>query len=286
METPDIGAYGLAIAGLDEERGSLAPASADWPRVQVVLERAAVRPRALELTATHAAWPTGPAGETVVDRAAGVVRIREPGPLSSTSAVHPRLGMAGAVFAQWLGREAFHAGAFVHRGAAWAVVGEREDGKSTLMAALTVAGVPVVTDDTLVVDDGLCLSGVRCLDLRGDAPEHLGVADRAPTVREGARRRLFLPPPPPPTPLAGWFFLRWGDEVSVREVPAARRPARIAGLKRWHRRGVPDAHRLLALSALPAWELQRPRDWARLPDTVDAALTTVESAGRGRAIAT
>ncbi|HEX8065848.1 MAG TPA: hypothetical protein VF520_04895 [Thermoleophilaceae bacterium] len=190
--------------------------------------------------------------------------------LTSDEIVHPRLGMLGAIYAQWLpGRMAFHAGAFVGGGGAWAVVGERHDGKSTLMAALALAGVPVLGDDTLVLDGTRCLSGVRCVDLRPDAAAHLGVRDALVTVRRGARERLFLDGPPREAPLAGWLFLKWADELAIRPLPAPERIARIARRQGWHRRGVTDSARLLDFAALPAWELGRPRDWAHLPRVLE-----------------
>jgi hypothetical protein len=178
--------------------------------------------------------------------------------------------MLGAIFAQWLpGRMAFHAGAFVSGERAWAVVGERHDGKSTLMAALALAGLPVLGDDTLVLDGIRCLSGVRCVDLRPDAAEHLGIRDAVVTVRRGARERLPLDGRPREAPLAGWFFLNWADDFAIRELQTPERIARIARRQGWHRRGVTDPARLLDLAALPAWELSRPRDWTQLPQVLE-----------------
>ena len=164
---------------------------------------------------------------------------------------------------------AFHAGAFINGEGAWAVVGGRRDGKSTMMAALAMAGLPVLGDDTLVLDGIRCLSGVRCVDLRPDATAHLGVRDAVATVRRGARRRLSLDSAPREAPLAGWLFLRWADELAIRALPPPERIARIARRQGWHRRGVTDSARLLDLAALPAWELSRPRDWAHLPRVVE-----------------
>jgi hypothetical protein len=149
------------------------------------------------------------------------------------------------------------------------VVGERHEGKSTLMAALAQAGLPVVGDDTLVLDRDRCLSGVRCVDLRPDAVDHLGVRDEVVTVRRGARERLVLDDPPAEAPLGGWLFLKWADEVAIRELPTPERVTRIARRQGWHRRGVTDPQRLLDFAALPAWELSRPPDWSLLPRVLD-----------------
>jgi hypothetical protein len=217
-----------------------------------------------------------------VDRRAGTATFRGAGRLAHDAIVHPRLGMLGAIYAQWIpGRVAFHAGAFVGGGRAWAVVGERGHGKSTLMAALAVAGAPVVGDDTLVLEGDRCLPGVRCVDLRPGAAAQLGVADRAATVRDGARERLPLGGPPPDATLGGWLFLDWADEVAIRALPTRERIERIARSQGWHRRGVTDPTRLLELSALPAWEIRRPRDWTELPRVVERVCELTGAARAG-----
>jgi hypothetical protein len=88
-------------------------------------------------------------------------------------------------------------------------------------------------------------------------------------VRSGARDRLCLGDAPTPAPLGGWLFLTWSDELAVRALPTGERFARIGAAQGWHRRGVTDPARLLALAALPAWEVARPRSWMCLPELVD-----------------
>ena len=68
--------------------------------------------------------------------------------------VHPFLSTAATFFAHWDGREPFHGGAYALEFAAIAVLADREAGKSTTLAALARAGVPVMADDLVVVDDG------------------------------------------------------------------------------------------------------------------------------------
>jgi hypothetical protein len=263
------GAYGLAVAGLESEERLLAPAREHWPALRIVVDPGPPRVSDTFLDAATARFPDVHGGHVEVDRGAGLATFRGVRGLTSDALVHPRLGMLAALYAHWLpDRMSFHAGAFVSEGRACAVVGERASGKSTLMGALALAGLPVVGDDTLVVEDPACLPGVRCVDLRPDAAARLDVRDRAVTVRGGARCRLPLPAPPQEAPLAGWVFLAWGDALDVRALPPAERLTRIASAQGWHRRGVTEPTRLLDAAALPAWELTRPRDWTLLGEAV------------------
>ena len=265
------GAYGLCVTGLEAESRLLTHAEPRWPTLRVVVDdvRPARDPGTL-LDEARARYPDAPSGSVEVDREAGVATFRGVEGLTSDALVHPRLGMLAAIYAHWLpGRTAFHAGAFVTGSQAWAVVGDRSDGKSTLMAALAGAGLPVLGDDTLVVDGLTCLPGVRCVDLRPDAATHLPAGRTAASVRAGVRRRVLLDEAPGDAQLAGWIFLRWGDALALRPLPAGERVARVARAQGWHRRGVTDPHVLFELAGLPAWELTRPRDWAQLGATVE-----------------
>lgn len=230
------GAYGLTIEGLESEYEVLVRAPAQWPSLRVVVDPPGEVDATVMLTDSLARYPDGVGGHAVVDRARATVRFGGPRRLDTDEIVHPRLGMVGALYAQWLGRGAFHGGAFVSGGGAWAVVGERGDGKSTLMAALGLGGVTVLGDDTVVVEGGDCLAGPRCIDLRPDTAARLGCREDVVVVRRGARHRLRLGVAPAATPLAGWFFLAWGSEISVRPLPAAERLARLGRRQGWHRR--------------------------------------------------
>src|SRR5207302_1345877 len=103
----------------------------------------------------RAVYPQVGGGHVVIDRVAGTATWMTREPPAPDEMIHPRLGMVAAVYAHWRGDDAFHAGAFVHGGRAWAVVGAGEQGKSTLLAALHAQGLHVVADDTLVIRDGL-----------------------------------------------------------------------------------------------------------------------------------
>ncbi|MBA3431883.1 MAG: hypothetical protein H0U16_10450 [Actinobacteria bacterium] len=210
----------------------------------------------------------------------GYVRLRRkeleatyfvPALLDTEELVHPYLAPAGYAFSTWFGREAYHAGAFVLEGRAWAVVGEREGGKSSTLAWLSQQGYEVLCDDLLVIDNRHVLPGPRCIDLRGSAAALLGTGDHLHSARTGGRWRLGLRPADP-APLAGWVFLRWGQSVSVRPLSPRERLSHILGLGR-----PADSSAPLTLVAAPAWELERPKVWESLPSALDGFFDAVLS---------
>lgn len=73
----------------------------------------------------------------------------------------------------------------------------------------------------------------------------------------------------PEAELAGWVYLSWGPKVAVRAIPAAERVHRLIALRPTR----PGA--VLALAALPAYELVRPLDWDQLSRSLDVLLTVL-----------
>ena len=209
----------------------------------------------------------------VLDRAAATAVFHGP-TLSDDLLAHPYLAAAAREWNRWAGRDTFHGGVFAHAGRAWIVCGPREAGKSSLMAGLAAAGVPVLADDLAVVQDGQVFAGPRSIDLRGPVP---AVGGDLPDARLGTRRRMTLPPVPPRMPLGGWFFLHWGGQLATTPVPAARLLARlIRARSRPHQPSDPLA--VLSLAGTPGWDLLRPRDWALLPATIEHLLCAAASA--------
>ncbi len=197
-------------------------------------------------------------------------------PLSHDELVHPYLGAAVSVFSRWAGREVFHAGAFVCGGLAWAVVGGREVGKSSLLAALAARRWPVLADDLVVTDGYQVFCGPRTIDLRQPLP---GSAQPLTRARGATRWRLSLPPLPGAVPLGGWIYLSWHTETAMHPVPASVALARLAARRSWA--ALPSApERLLALAARPGWDLGRPADWARMDQAVDLMLQTLTTGRR------
>jgi hypothetical protein len=72
-------------------------------------------------------------------------------------------------------------------------------------------------------------------------------------------------------PFRGWTFLSWGDRVQARRLGAADCMRRLVqSLTLRVDASNPDA--VLELATLPAWEVERPRDWDRLQECVECLL--------------
>ena len=191
---------------------------------------------------------------------------RFPADVEHGELVHPWIARAAVVIAIERGFEVMHAGALVAGDGAWALVGPKEAGKSTLLAACATAGMTVLTDDTLAMDGDRCLAGPRCLDLREEAAEHYGATVQ---VRpETPRRRLTLPPTAGEVRLAGLIHLAWGDGPALEKLSPGDAVRRL--LRGREATGAPrDPVRLVDLAGLPTYELRRPRDWRALAATAD-----------------
>jgi hypothetical protein len=198
-------------------------------------------------------------------------------PLSPDQLAHPYIGPLATVFNRWVGREVFHAGAFVADDRAWVVVGQREAGKSSLLAAVADGGAAVLADDLSVTDGDHVFAGPRCLDLRRRPP---GMHSPVVRARDDTRWRLLLPHEPASCRVGGWLFLRWGEELSLTVLPPSRLLRGLARHRlRTHLQSDPSI--LLALANRPAWVVTRPRSWDSVNDTVSSILATVAETRRG-----
>ena len=271
---PAVGAYGLALDGIDAARRFLIPAAPQWPSFRITnsvgqLDRVSDR-----LGEERAEIVLRSGGVLFLDRAEAKADFVTPESLSPDELAHPGLAPVAAVTARWLGRQSFHAGAFVLGRDVWALLAEREGGKSTTLAWLLSRGHPVVCDDMLVLEGADALVGPRILDLRGESAEWLGLGDYRGRVGARERWRVELDGVPAGTRFRGWVFLEWGDEIAVAPVRAGDRLPRLAqhlGLR------VPPARpdRLLELAALPGWEFRRPRGWGRFDEAGDRLVETL-----------
>ena len=264
-------AFGFRIAGLEAPALEGAP-DPGWPglRIRRVVGPAGRQPASLADGRGH--FSLGDDDWLSVDRADATATYLSPQDIAADRLVHPLLAPAAGLMARWLGREAFHCGAFLAAGEAWGVTGANEAGKSTILASLALAGTPVFTDDLLVVDPaGVAYAGPRCLDLRELGVVGGDAAGRVRTVRGGTRRRLDLPPVQPAARLRGWFFLEWGDAVEAVPCSARERFLRLGAQRRWPMLSA-DPRALLDLASLPAWTLRRPRGARHMPDVLACLL--------------
>lgn len=207
------------------------------------------------------------------DKTHGRVTFHLTRPVSDEILAHPMFASVGVCAAHWRGDTPLHAGGVLLDGRVWAVLGDKQSGKSTTMAECASRGLPVLADDLLVITPGLIAhAGPRAIDLRGSSadryPQALEVQDSV--MRE--RFRLPLDDAPPTAPLAGVITLAWGDAIGLSPVPVIDRIGLLAdAYALWEDAAAPRT--LLDLAQLPFFELTRPQELSALPATVDALLT-------------
>lgn len=261
-------AYGFRIAGIESaylQQGD------DESRPLLTVRRSVSHPaERLQPPAGTKALELVGGGRLVLDRGTRTASFETPQLLDDDDLAHPYLAPAAAVLAGWQGWNTFHAGAFAPDGRAVAVLGARERGKSTLLAALALEGVPIVTDDVLVLERESAQTGPRCIDLRHGA----GLpGDALEPSRSGTRTRLRLPALTATAELAGWVALEWGERLELEPLRPSQRLHRLASAH--SRAGEPRDDALLELTHLPGWVLRRPPRLELLPE---AARRVVELA--------
>jgi hypothetical protein len=272
------GAYGFELVGVPGPPSQLVEVEAGWPK--------------LELVRVTAESPDGPswfgAAQAEIRLVAGDrLRVeREPlratfttaSPLSDAALVHPYLAPAAAVAAYWLGREAFHAGAVVVDDGVWGVMGEKESGKSSLLAWLALQGYGVFADDSLIVDGDLAFAAPRSIDLRERPAAALGVGEPMGSIGDRQRWRLTLGEVPRACRLRGWVFLAWSDDLALIPLAPGERLRQMFNNRMV--RGLPpvDPTALLELAALPAFEFARPRQWDQLASAADRLVAALSNA--------
>ena len=272
--------YGLTVHGLDDvaelQPRQQLPSGASAPTEVLVDQLDAAAPPAHELDGHRVVRQLTDGRLLQMQRSPGRARFYGPR-LDSDVLAHPYLAPVGVTFNRWWGREAFHAGAFVSGGRAWIVVGGRTAGKSTLMAAMAAANVPVLADDIVITDGSVVFAGPRTIDLREPVP---GLPMTVNRSRNGTRFRVPLPVVSDRIALGGWVFLHWAPATTVQRVAPYDLLARVAA-----RRVLPtlpsDPAVVLDLAAAPALDYRRPRDWAALPGSVDLLLAATGDARVG-----
>ena len=265
------GCYGFRISGVERARSLLVEAPPHWPTLELrhappdrkAPDMDRIGPERAELVLQH--------GWVEVDRRRGVVMFRLAERPRDGDLVHPYLAPAAAIAARWTGRDSFHAGAVVLGGGAWAIVGDKENGKSTTLAWLALNGHAVLSDDLVVVDGDGALAGPRCIDLREESAVRLGVGEPLGVVGLRERWRLPLDVVPERVPLRGFITLAWDRRLALEPLRGAERllallPGRTVRL-------VPTRpEEMVDLSSLPVWQLRRPRRWDTLAEAAGLLL--------------
>ena len=263
--TPKQGAYGLGLLGISPSIPQLLDADAAWPSWEIRWERYLPFPSERVATETwddeRASLDCSPVGRVHIERQAQRTTFLIPDEPSPDALVHPYLASTAIVAGHWLGRASFHAGAFALNGQVWGLLGERTMGKTSTLMLLHEMGIPVVSDDVLVIEDLMAFSGPRCLDLREDVASHTGQGRYIGVVGTRERWRVDLPTLPVRLPMGGWILLEWSDGETEISTPSA--ATRMKALV--DNRGLlfPNAvmHNLLDLVGLPALRFSRPHAW-------------------------
>ena len=266
------GAYGIRIDGpWGASLHLMPPAPRDWPLYRVSAHEGAEAIETAHVSPTDALIRPPSGGTVRVDRAKRQIVVTSSPRRTPAELMHPTLGHAAGIVAWWSGRESFHAGGFVAAEGAWGVIARREGGKSSTLAQLAAAGVPIVADDLLVVDSATVFAGPRTLDLRPDAARHLSMGENLGQVGLRERWRLELGACPTTTPLCGWIVLEWGDTLGATRLGGGE-VLRMLGAQRAVNLPSPDPAALIDLASLPAWSVQRPRQIRALPSVVELLL--------------
>lgn len=270
------GAYGLRLKGVGMS-DLVIQDPPPWPLATIRQRRQERAARPAVVTPQRVDVPLIDGGSLVVTRDTMTATFSVLAPLTDDDLLHPYLAAAAAWFSHWLGRETFHAGAFVVDGTAYAVAGPKEAGKSSLLAWLSGQGVDVLADDLLVIEGDVVFTGPRCIDLRHGTVASLVDALPASRVRSGTRHRVVLPQTRAEWSFGGWILLEWGPETVMRPVAARDRLARLAP-HRVLRVPPTSAGGLLRLATRPMWQLTRERGWDAMDRIIDLVSATV--AGR------
>jgi hypothetical protein len=203
------------------------------------------------------------------------VRLRLPGHPLPECVVQPHLTTAAASIALHGGLQAFHAGAFVVGGRAWAVLGAKESGKSSTLALAERRAASVVTDDLLVVDRGEALVGPRCVDLREEAATFLGVGEPLGIVGLRERWRIRVGACPSQVPMAGWVLPSWGKDAVTPVATLDRLRVLLANVS-MQGLTMNDPDEYLRLAALPMLAWSRPKGWDTAAHSFDLLLQELD----------
>jgi hypothetical protein len=156
------------------------------------------------------------------------------------------------------------------------LVGDRGAGKSTALGQLAQAGCVVLADDLVIWRHGEVLAGPRCVDLRPEAAEALGVGRHLGVIGSRERWRLDVVDAPSALAFAGLIQLRWGDksELKVLNVQDRLKLVFANGALPIPMRPMPSA---LEVASHDAFSWTRPKDWGRSGDAIRLLLEGLPS---------
>lgn len=265
------GAYGFRIVPQDPDQSlpGLTEQDPDAPTVELRWELGPTMEDVLDVGADRARIAVRDVVTIDVDRERLSVHVRLPEPPRPEGLVHPVLTTPLAIMNRWEGRPSLHAGA-VHDGSgALALCGLNAAGKSSALAALARRGLPIISDDLVVVDGGDVLAGPSCVDLRPDVARRFPDAESLGVIGARERFRLTTPAAPARSPLLAVVLLEWGDVDAPRLAPltVVERAGLVHAFDYAALVGLPEPRALLDLVELPMWRLTRSRD-----DSADTAL--------------
>jgi hypothetical protein len=270
--------YGFCVCGLDDPPSQIAGGTEAWPLLSLKRlpfdDRPIQPPGTTRVDDQRAELWIGQGTVADVDRASLSVRFLAPDRPSDALVIHPYLAAPACVAGHWLGRQAFHGGAFLHGDRAWGLLGSMQAGKSSTLAWLQRHGEVILTDDVLLVEHGVLFAGPRCLDLREAPALALGAEDLNTEVRPG-RWRVPAGPSPTSASLGGFVHLEWGARVAMEPLGLVQRLELLSAHRTVLAPGQ-DPEAFLDLASLPAWRLVRPHDLSRMDEVVDQLLAVLD----------
>ena len=274
------GLYGFRLAGLDDGASQLPSVPAQWPLLTVVRRHGVpaepAPPGTFRVGDRHAELWLAEAGRIDISRDPLRVRFTTRERLTADAILHPFLGLPCAIAAGWLGRAALHGGAVVLGERAFALLGDREAGKSSTLGRLLADGHPVLADDIVVADGTEIFAGPACIDLRPEAAALLG-GDPLGVVGNRDRWRLRPRPIAASAALGGLVELCWGPRIVLEPLSAEERLRLVIAASALRADATPPLA-VLELAGLPGWRFTRPRDLDRLAQSTAQLVAGLTSA--------
>jgi hypothetical protein len=275
------GAYGfrLVLEGEPARLPDLVRVSDEGETVEVTQRLGTAVHSSREVRDDQVTMSTRGGSLITVRRQPAAVDLLAPVSLTPEALVHPMLTAPFSMLARWRGDVTLHGGAFVRAGGAWAVVGERTAGKSSLLGVLAAQGIPIAADDLLAIDDGWLRAGPSCVDLRPDVAERIPAARDLGVVGNRPRFRLAAQAAPARSRLLGSIVLEWHDrdEPELEEVPTVERLRVLYRQEAIALLGFAEPAKFMDLVGLPMLRLRRRRSWDSTAAAVERLLAVVDA---------